>query len=80
MLCSRGFTNKSNFTRHVKNTHGAKGEKDVCGKAVSVDAFEKISLAEKDNKEAVLNNASLSDEQKVILYNEIFKKDLFKKK
>ena len=44
-----------------------------------MDAVEKISLAEKDNKEAVLNNNSLSDEQKVIFYNEIFKNDLFKK-
>ena len=42
-----------------------------------MDAVEKISLAEKDNKEAVLNNDSLTDEQKLILYNEIFKKDLF---
>ena len=39
-----------------------------------MDAVEKISLAEKDNKEAVINNDSLPDDQKVILYNEIFKK------
>ena len=44
-----------------------------------MDALEKISLAEKDNKEAVLNNDSLLDEQKVSLYNEIFQKNLFRK-
>ena len=90
MVCHKTFYCKSTLNRHVKNIHGDRGEKDVCGKAASVGAFdtpsqgdmndvEKISLAEKDNKEAVLNNTSLSDEQKVVLYNEMFKKDLFKK-
>ena len=44
-----------------------------------MDAVGKISLAEKDNKEAVLKNDSLTNEQKLILYNEVFKKDLLKK-
>ena len=41
---------------------------------------DKILLAEKkNNKDTVLNNNSLSDEQKVILYNEFFKKHRFQK-
>ena len=44
------------MNHHVKNIHGASGEKDICGEALSIDAFEKISLVEKDNKEAVLDS------------------------
>ena len=83
--CFQVFANKSNLTRHVKNIHGDRDEKDVRGEAVSIDvlrqgemgAVEKISLVEMENKDSVLNNDSLSDEQKVILNNETFKKDLF---
>ena len=44
-----------------------------------MDLVDKISLAEKYNKDSVLNDDNLSDEQKVILYNKFFKKHLFKK-
>ena len=41
-----------------------------------MDLIEKISLNEKDT---ILNNNNLSNEQKVILYNEILKKELLQK-
>ena len=43
-----------------------------------MDLVNKISLAEKNNKDFVLNNDNLPDEQKVILYNKFLKKHLFK--
>ena len=43
-----------------------------------MDLVNKICLAEK-HKGFVLSNDNLSGEQKVILYNEFFKKHLFKK-
>ena len=42
-----------------------------------MDLVNKISLAEKNNKDSVLNNVNLSDEENVILYKEFFKKHLF---
>ena len=44
-----------------------------------MDLIEKISLKDSNEKDAVLDNNALSDEQKVIMYNEIFKKQLLKK-
>ena len=44
-----------------------------------MDFIEKISLKDSNEKDAVLDNNDLSDEQKVIMYNEIFKKQLLKK-
>ena len=39
-----------------------------------MDFIEKISLKGSNEKDAILDNDALSDEQKVVLYNEIFKK------
>ena len=39
-----------------------------------MDFIEKISLKDSNEKDAILDNDSLSDEQKVVLYNEIFQK------
>ena len=44
-----------------------------------MDFIDKISLKASTAKDALLYNNALSDEQKVILYNEIFKKQLLQK-
>ena len=44
-----------------------------------MDFIEKISLKDSNEKDAILDNNALSDEQKVVLYNEIFKKQLLQK-
>ena len=46
-----------------------------------MDFIEKISLKEANEKEksAVLYDSKLTDEQKVVLYNEILKKQLLQK-
>ena len=44
-----------------------------------MDHIEKISLKVSNEKDAILDDDTLSDEQKVVLYNEIFKKQLLQK-
>ena len=44
-----------------------------------MDFINKISLKDSKEKDTVLYNNELSDEQKVIMYNEIFKKQLLQK-
>ena len=44
-----------------------------------MDFIEKISLKGSNEKNAILDNDALSDEQKVVLYNEIFKKQQLQK-
>ena len=88
IVCHKTFYCKSTLNRHVKNIHGDRGEKDVCGEALSIDiprqgemrTVENTSFIEMEYKDSVLNNNILSDKQNVILNNEAFKKDLFKKK
>ena len=41
-----------------------------------MEFIEKISLKDSNEKDTILNNNALSDEQKVTLYNEILKKHL----
>ena len=73
MMRHKTFYCKSTLNYRVQNIYGDGSGKDVCGEAVSIDAFddprqvevdavEKISLMQKDNLEAVLNSDSLSDE------------------
>ena len=44
-----------------------------------MEFIEKISLKDSNEKDAILDDDTLSDEQKVVLYNEIFKKQLLQK-
>ena len=44
-----------------------------------MEFINKISLKDSKEKDTVLYNNELSDEQKVIMYNEIFKKQLLQK-
>ena len=38
MVCLKDFSNNSNLTRHVKNIHGDRGEKDFRREAFSIDS------------------------------------------
>ena len=38
MICMKDFSNNSNLTRHVKNIHGDRGEKDFRREAFSTDS------------------------------------------
>ena len=49
MVCHKTFYCKSTLNSHVKNIRGDRGEKDVCGEALSIDIPRQREMDEFDD-------------------------------